>query len=97
MVKFHFVYYQGGVHISGRVVDDTSKLEPLYQYGWKSIGLVEVVGNKINIIEPLVDIQKFDSSWDYSFLRSSNVVLNQWLEKKCFSQSFALWIANANK
>jgi hypothetical protein len=96
-MKFHFVHYQGGVHTTGQVVDDLFKLPQLYGYGWKKIGIVEVVGNKINIIEPLVDVQKFDSSWDYSFLRSSNVVLNQWLEKKCFSQSFDRWILDANK
>jgi len=94
-MKFYFVYYQGGFHTTGRVIDDTKRLKQLLEYGWKTIGCIEVVGNKINIIEQLVDIQKQDSSWDYSFLRSSNVVLNKWLEKKCFSQSFDRWILDA--
>jgi hypothetical protein len=96
MTKFYFVYYRSTFHTSGRVIEDKNKLPALYQYGWKSIGLIEVKENIINILEPLVDVQKLDPSWDYSFLRSSNVVLNQWFEKKCLFQSFILWISNAN-
>lgn len=97
VMKYYFVYYKGGVHTTGQVVDDLSKLQQLLSYGWRKIGVVEVEGNKINIVDQLEDVQKLDSSWDYSFVRSSNVVLNQWLEKKCFSQSFDRWILNANK